>query len=138
MRECSQQRNWPKTASCKKTPRSPQSCRRQQDRPAPRCWPRRFIDRSKRMLQMYPTRSEEHTSELQSRLHLVCRLLLEKKKQAANDAGTGHEPNICIVIRGKSLTTCVYAAVLSIVPLLFDATVKYSVDTSRSNANIHT
>src|SRR2546429_6506717 len=28
-------------------------------------------------------RSEEHTSELQSRLHLVCRLLLEKKKNAA-------------------------------------------------------
>src|SRR2546422_7067563 len=27
-----------------------------------------------------PDRSEEHTSELQSRLHLVCRLLLEKKK----------------------------------------------------------
>src|SRR2546422_6576424 len=30
-------------------------------------------------------RSEEHTSELQSRLHLVCRLLLEKKKNK-NDA----------------------------------------------------
>src|SRR5687768_17643329 len=30
-------------------------------------------------------RSEEHTSELQSRLHLVCRLLLEKKK----DRGSG-------------------------------------------------
>src|SRR2546429_95596 len=29
-------------------------------------------------------RSEEHTSELQSRLHLVCRLLLEKKKQTHN------------------------------------------------------
>src|SRR3989449_754720 len=29
-------------------------------------------------------RSEEHTSELQSRLHLVCRLLLEKKKQQTN------------------------------------------------------
>src|SRR2546429_6752207 len=28
----------------------------------------------------YGSRSEEHTSELQSRLHLVCRLLLEKKK----------------------------------------------------------
>src|SRR2546429_4759239 len=27
------------------------------------------------------TRSEEHTSELQSRLHLVCRLLLEKKNE---------------------------------------------------------
>src|SRR3712207_8887027 len=29
------------------------------------------------------TRSEEHTSELQSRQYLVCRLLLEKKKQRA-------------------------------------------------------
>src|SRR2546422_8302857 len=28
----------------------------------------------------FQVRSEEHTSELQSRLHLVCRLLLEKKK----------------------------------------------------------
>src|SRR2546422_8439207 len=28
----------------------------------------------------FAVRSEEHTSELQSRLHLVCRLLLEKKK----------------------------------------------------------
>src|SRR2546422_8581609 len=31
-------------------------------------------------------RSEEHTSELQSRLHLVCRLLLEKKKNRWYDA----------------------------------------------------
>src|SRR5690554_7123640 len=30
-------------------------------------------------------RSEEHTSELQSRPHLVCRLLLEKKKKNNND-----------------------------------------------------
>src|SRR5439155_6609602 len=30
------------------------------------------------------TRSEEHTSELQSRGHLVCRLLLEKKKDTTN------------------------------------------------------
>src|SRR5260370_12479340 len=29
---------------------------------------------------LYPGRSEEHTSELQSHLNLVCRLLLEKKK----------------------------------------------------------
>src|SRR2546429_3374673 len=29
-------------------------------------------------------RSEEHTSELQSRLHLVCRLLLEKKKKSVS------------------------------------------------------
>src|SRR5690625_6908912 len=32
----------------------------------------------------YDTRSEEHTSELQSRVHLVCRLLLEKKKNSNN------------------------------------------------------
>src|SRR2546422_6394058 len=32
-------------------------------------------------------RSEEHTSELQSRLHLVCRLLLEKKKRTRTVAG---------------------------------------------------
>src|SRR5436305_11230109 len=31
-----------------------------------------------------PARSEEHTSELQSRPHLVCRLLLEKKKKKIN------------------------------------------------------
>src|SRR5205809_2588369 len=35
-------------------------------------------------------RSEEHTSELQSRLHLVCRLLLEKKKKKTKTE------NICI------------------------------------------
>src|SRR2546429_7274736 len=34
------------------------------------------------------SRSEEHTSELQSRLHLVCRLLLEKKKK------TTHTPTL--------------------------------------------
>src|SRR2546422_6876729 len=33
-------------------------------------------------------RSEEHTSELQSRLHLVCRLLLEKKKTRRSKKNT--------------------------------------------------
>src|SRR2546422_5857788 len=33
-------------------------------------------------------RSEEHTSELQSRLHLVCRLLLEKKKELSSTINT--------------------------------------------------
>src|SRR3989449_5993281 len=42
-------------------------------------------------------RSEEHTSELQSRLHLVCRLLLEKKKKTAkrNIASTVHTTVTC-------------------------------------------
>src|SRR5690625_5416120 len=39
-----------------------------------RCWPARRAEARKK-------RSEEHTSELQSRGHLVCRLLLEKKKE---------------------------------------------------------
>src|SRR5205809_4445543 len=39
------------------------------------------------------TRSEEHTSELQSRLHLVCRLLLEKKKQKKRNVHDGYESN---------------------------------------------
>src|SRR2546422_1317138 len=35
-------------------------------------------------------RSEEHTSELQSRLHLVCRLLLEKKKKREHSKHPQH------------------------------------------------
>src|SRR3989304_5805129 len=35
----------------------------------------------------YRPRSEEHTSELQSRLHLVCRLLLEKKNKTLHTTG---------------------------------------------------
>src|SRR5205809_5109831 len=38
-------------------------------------------------------RSEEHTSELQSRLHLVCRLLLEKKKNKRNKTLDTNKPN---------------------------------------------
>src|SRR2546429_5748516 len=52
---------------------------------AVRCWWRRPIPSA---VPNWPTlrpcpRSEEHTSELQSRLHIVCRLLLEKKKALA-------------------------------------------------------
>src|SRR5256884_361827 len=44
------------------------------------------LDSSSRSTQVLTRilRSEEHTSELQSRLHLVCRLLLEKKKNASH------------------------------------------------------
>src|SRR5690554_7276439 len=38
------------------------------------------------------TRSEEHTSELQSRPHLVCRLLLEKKKTISNNITSSLTP----------------------------------------------
>src|SRR6266496_6270810 len=46
-------------------------------------------------------RSEEHTSELQSRRDLVCRLLLEKKKIHPHSPRTPHQP----VIERDSLTT---------------------------------
>src|SRR5260370_7109128 len=39
-------------------------------------------------------RSEEHTSELQSHLNLVCRLLLEKKTISPNNFHTYQKPNI--------------------------------------------
>src|SRR2546429_6025392 len=46
--------------------------------------PRKFVSKtrfqSSQVTSRLESRSEEHTSELQSRLHLVCRLLLEKKK----------------------------------------------------------
>src|SRR5690625_6289053 len=50
-------------------------------------------------------RSEEHTSELQSRGHLVCRLLLEKKKTANGEARTEnhtttHETDVHAAVRG--------------------------------------
>src|SRR2546422_5333066 len=54
---------------------SAQGAARRRVRRAPRL--ERVRGRTRRVL----GRSEEHTSELQSRLHLVCRLLLEKKKK---------------------------------------------------------
>src|SRR5689334_24199319 len=41
-----------------------------------------------------PSRSEEHTSELQSQFHLVCRLLLEKKKKK-------EQPYLCTRARNR-------------------------------------
>src|SRR5256884_6147404 len=43
-------------------------------------------------------RSEEHTSELQSRLHLVCRLLLEKKKKNQTNTIPFSLPLHCVSI----------------------------------------
>src|SRR5438445_6992584 len=48
-----------------------------------------FLSLGAASLLLLVVRSEEHTSELQSRQYLVCRLLLEKKK---NKAGTSHSP----------------------------------------------
>src|SRR5687768_18132486 len=45
-----------------------------------------------------PARSEEHTSELQSRLHLVCRLLLEKKKKKQKKTANNKQTYIILLI----------------------------------------
>src|SRR5439155_3728169 len=47
-------------------------------------WPRRGQPPGQLAVGHHRKRSEEHTSELQSRGHLVCRLLLEKKKKKIN------------------------------------------------------
>src|SRR5207253_9625009 len=53
-------------------------------------------------------RSEEHTSELQSRGHLVCRLLLEKKKNDAlavtDSPAAGFQSLLELVFRRRSIT----------------------------------
>src|SRR2546421_7383862 len=50
----------------------------------------------------WPLRSEEHTSELQSRSDLVCRLLLEKKKISTNTLGYPKQNDIRILLAHQS------------------------------------
>src|SRR2546422_5134005 len=79
--KCALERSWLRTrVSRNLQPRQQQLFQKQVAPPrrraearSARLWP--FCTRS------FSSRSEEHTSELQSRLHLVCRLLLEKKKK---------------------------------------------------------
>src|SRR5258708_8932248 len=51
------------------------------ERHSPSSPPGRIVQATRIAQPRYATRSEEHTSELQSPDHLVCRLLLEKKKK---------------------------------------------------------
>src|SRR5947209_17262560 len=61
-------------------------------RSAAACRWRLWVFRSERRCGAAP-RSEEHTSELQSRQYLVCRLLLEKKKKKQTKKMQDHEQN---------------------------------------------
>src|SRR5687768_17798554 len=54
-------------------------------------------------------RSEEHTSELQSRLHLVCRLLLEKKKKKKKQKINDDNNNNVILYKPVTLVRVLYA-----------------------------
>src|SRR2546429_2924072 len=69
-------------------------------------------------------RSEEHTSELQSRLHLVCRLLLEKKKKNTSKALCSQLPccpRLCIPLS-------LFTHSLVILPILHDILYLSSLD----------
>src|SRR2546422_5078277 len=57
-----------------------------------------------RIIRWLDRRSEEHTSELQSRLHLVCRLLLEKKKKKNHPSTT--IPTLINPHKTKTRPTC--------------------------------
>src|SRR5258708_8160566 len=52
-----------------------------------------------------PSRSEEHTSELQSPDHLVCRLLLEKKKNTKQFTAKDRIGTVCDTIQQHTLTS---------------------------------
>src|SRR5436305_7545414 len=51
-----------------------------------------------------PKRSEEHTSELQSRPHLVCRLLLETKEELRPRSPAGRDPRLADPVAGVTVT----------------------------------
>src|SRR5689334_24287457 len=51
------------------------------------------------------TRSEEHTSELQSQFHLVCRLLLEKKKRICERTSATNEHSNSTMFNIHNVTT---------------------------------
>src|SRR2546423_4760574 len=56
---------------------------------------------------LWTTRSEEHTSELQSLAYLVCRLLLEKKKKIKSELTFAFNNNYCCVIALHTLSVTV-------------------------------
>src|SRR2546427_7112264 len=64
------------------------------------CWPTRearFLTGRRSTWDPGRNRSEEHTSELQSQSNLVCRLLLEKKKNTGQNVGDSHK-HMCRVV----------------------------------------
>src|SRR5438876_6350646 len=65
--------------------------------------PRKELDLTRRVVCGDPSavRSEEHTSELQSPVHLVCRLLLEKKKERRERQELHDRPNQAMACMGQ-------------------------------------
>src|SRR3712207_8015303 len=81
-------------------------------RPATCCWRRSgrssTVARYRSPPEIWRSRSEEHTSELQSRQYLVCRLLLEKKKHRYQPDQGPPEPEPIVSAHGGNLVTPIF------------------------------
>src|SRR2546422_8466569 len=77
----SPQRRFPAGDRTRRRPRDPPAGRPRSRRKGPALDSAGKVEAASQFSRDQGVRSEEHTSELQSRLHLVCRLLLEKKKK---------------------------------------------------------
>src|SRR5437660_4228289 len=76
---------------CSSRPLGPRSVRKSAERP-------RGPSHASSGSSFPPPRSEEHTSELQSRGHLVCRLLLEKKKKEHENKKPQHSHDLLLLM----------------------------------------
>src|SRR5689334_24462373 len=69
---------------------------------------KRLVEQVKRNVERFPAdfmfRSEEHTSELQSQFHLVCRLLLEKKNAIVDNFALDHEYEVIRTLASPDFT----------------------------------
>src|SRR2546429_4171455 len=84
--------------------------------------PRSFLNSRLKRWKTPTKRSEEHTSELQSRLHLVCRLLLEKKKKKIT--------TLSMFTKNTTLLHLFFSQVVLIGFLLSDRTYLFPVNSS--------
>src|SRR5690606_39347798 len=110
--------SWPRSSGAS----APRGWRRRRRRCAPRG--RRWW-RSPARTGRPPPRSEEHTSELQSREKLVCRLLLEKKNNRINRL---HNHKINLIRSLDFLSTDEIRMVLAAVLVDIDATLRRTID----------
>src|SRR5689334_23731428 len=71
-------------------------------------WPAHYLPEHvvSRVTALWVDRSEEHTSELQSQFHLVCRLLLEKKKNKYNYLKAAYPSTIRSLLLDATHTSC--------------------------------
>src|SRR5260370_29398244 len=106
---CCKPGSWPNpSAPCRRSKACPSACAQAR---CTRCWARTGPANPPCSVCTVPARrrSEEHTSELQSHLNLVCRLLLEKKKQGIYFKGLKIDWNALIQAVSRAMAVNVNA-----------------------------